>query len=166
MAEMDTTALGWAVQRPARDARKPASPSIRMRGSCFMRGAGRRIEKGQPLATVYATRPEMLAEPVAIIRTSRDHLQELRPTLSRWWSAMFTRENAEEYLASVSQYVARSDRGKRAVSGLETSSLQSVAGFDRSRYSESSVVAQPDERGRARTGARVRPATRQNTLAR
>ncbi len=60
----------WAgrCSEPALDARRPASPSIRMREFCFTRGAGRRWSAGEPFATVYATRTELLAEPVAILK--------------------------------------------------------------------------------------------------
>jgi len=58
---------------------------------------GARVEKGQPLATLYATSAALLAEPEAILRQaiqfSNTPPQEV-PLVSR----IFTRETAEGYL--------------------------------------------------------------------
>ena len=68
VAEMDTTALGWAVQRTGAGREKAGEPVDPHAGILFHARRGVRVEQGQPLATIYATKPEMLAEPVAILK--------------------------------------------------------------------------------------------------
>jgi hypothetical protein len=61
------------------------------------------VERGQPLATIYATRPERLAEPVAIlkqaIRFSESPPRAAVPLVSR----IFTCAEAEIYLRQCEQ---------------------------------------------------------------
>jgi pyrimidine-nucleoside phosphorylase len=117
VAEMDTTALGWAVQRTGagrEKAEEPRVPSDRSSslglepvdphaGILFHARRGARVERGQPLATLYATKPEMLAEPVAIlkqaIRFSKSPPRAMVPLVSR----IFTRDTAEKYLKDSGQ---------------------------------------------------------------
>jgi pyrimidine-nucleoside phosphorylase len=98
VAEMDTTALGWAVQRTGAGREKAGEPVDPNAGILFHARRGAKIEKGQPLATVYATKPEMLAEPVAIIKRavtiSKTSAHAMVPLVGR----VFTQENAENYL--------------------------------------------------------------------
>ncbi len=68
VAEMDTTALGWAVQRTGAGREKAGEPVDPHAGILFHARRGARVERGEPLATIYATKPEMLAEPVAILK--------------------------------------------------------------------------------------------------
>jgi pyrimidine-nucleoside phosphorylase len=119
VAEMDTTALGWAVQRTGAGREKAEEPGVAQRGSdrslslglepvdphagiLFHARRGARVERGQPLATLYATKPEMLAEPVAIlkqaIRFSESPPRAAVPLVSR----IFTRDTAEKYLKTAS----------------------------------------------------------------
>jgi pyrimidine-nucleoside phosphorylase len=116
VAEMDTTALGWAVQRTGagrEKAEEPGAPSDRSSslglepvdphaGILFHARRAARVERGQPLATLYATKPEMLAEPVAIlkqaIRFSESPPRAAVPLVSR----IFTRDTAEKYLNAAS----------------------------------------------------------------
>ena len=79
VAEMDTTALGWAVQRTGAGREKAGEPVDPHAGILFHARRGARVERGQPLATIYATKPEMLAEPVAILKTGDSLLQESAP---------------------------------------------------------------------------------------
>jgi pyrimidine-nucleoside phosphorylase len=101
VAEMDTTALGWAVQRLGAGREKAGEPVDPHAGIEFHAKRGTRIEKGQPFATLYATNQEMLAEPAALIRKAVT-IAENPPTSVPLVDRIFTRESAEEYLASVS----------------------------------------------------------------
>ena len=97
ISTMDTTALGWAVQRTGAGREKAGEPVDPHAGIDFHARRGARIEKGQPIATIYATTPALLAEPAAIleqaIHISRTPPQEV-PLVSR----IFTREIAEAHL--------------------------------------------------------------------
>ena len=66
VAEMDTTALGWAVQRTGAGREKAGEPVDPHAGILFHARRGARVERGQPLATIYATTAAMLAEPEEI----------------------------------------------------------------------------------------------------
>ena len=63
ISEMDTTALGWAVQRTGAGREKAGEPVDPHAGIDFHARRGARVEKGQPLATLYATSAALLAEP-------------------------------------------------------------------------------------------------------
>ncbi len=98
VAEMDTTALGWAVQRTGAGREKAGEPVDPHAGILFHARRGARVERGQPLATIYATKPEMLAEPAAILKQaihfSKSPPHAVVPLVSR----IFTRDAAEKYL--------------------------------------------------------------------
>src|SRR5580704_3879648 len=68
VSEMDTTALGWAVQRTGAGREKAGEPVDPHAGIEFHARRGARVERGQLFATIYATRAEMLAEPMALMR--------------------------------------------------------------------------------------------------
>ena len=78
MAEMDTTALGWAVQRTGAGREKAGSRSILMREFYFTRAAARGWSWAS--RSRQSTRPtdEMLAEPVRVDSGSDQLLQLLR----------------------------------------------------------------------------------------
>ncbi|MGB7547404.1 MAG: thymidine phosphorylase [Terracidiphilus sp.] len=94
---MDTTALGWAVQRLGAGREKAGERVDPHAGIAFHAKRGTHVERGQPLATLYATTTEMLAEPVALIRKAIV-LAEDPPELVPLVSHVFVRENAEAYL--------------------------------------------------------------------
>jgi pyrimidine-nucleoside phosphorylase len=98
---MDTTALGWAVQRTGAGREKAGEPVDPHAGIDFHARRGAHIEKGQPVATIYATTPDLLAEPEEIlhqaIRFSKTPPPEV-PLVSR----IFTREAAEAHLSAPS----------------------------------------------------------------
>jgi pyrimidine-nucleoside phosphorylase len=98
VAEMETTALGWAVQRTGAGREKAGEPVDPNAGILFHARRGTKIEKGQPLATVYATRPELLAEPVAIIKRAVTISKTLPHAVVPLVGRVFTQENAENYL--------------------------------------------------------------------
>jgi pyrimidine-nucleoside phosphorylase len=97
ISTMDTTALGWAVQRTGAGREKASEPVDPHAGIDFHARRGAHLEKGQPLATLYATNPVLLAEPEEILHQaivfSPAPPQGL-PLVSR----IFTRESAEAYL--------------------------------------------------------------------
>jgi pyrimidine-nucleoside phosphorylase len=114
VAAMDTTALGWAVQRTGAGREKAGEPGVAQRGGdgssslgwepvdphagiLFHARRGARVEKGQPFATIYATTEAMLLEPSELLRgaiTISANPPEFVPLVSR----IITRENAENYL--------------------------------------------------------------------
>jgi pyrimidine-nucleoside phosphorylase len=98
VAEMDTTALGWAVQRLGAGREKAGEPVDPHAGIEFHARRGARVQKGQPLATLYATRAALLAEPEAILKRavtfSATPPHAVVPLISR----IFTRETAEAHL--------------------------------------------------------------------
>jgi pyrimidine-nucleoside phosphorylase len=97
VAEMDTTALGWAVQRTGAGREKADEPVDPHAGILFHARRGAKIEKGQPLATIFATKPEMLVEPVAIIKRAVT-ISKTPPEEVALVGRVFTQENAESYL--------------------------------------------------------------------
>ena len=98
VAEMDTTALGWAVQRTGAGREKAGEPVDPHAGILFHARRGARVERGQPFATLYATNAEMLAEPMAILQARRSPSPKTPPHAVPLVSRIFTRENAEDYL--------------------------------------------------------------------
>ena len=98
ISAMDTTQLGWAVQRTGAGREKAGEPIDPYAGIDFPARRGARVQKGQPIATLYATRAELLAEPIALLKQaihfSKTPPHEVLPLVSR----IFTRESAEEYL--------------------------------------------------------------------
>ncbi|HLI03266.1 MAG TPA: thymidine phosphorylase [Terracidiphilus sp.] len=98
VAEMDTTALGWAVQRLGAGREKAGEPVDPHAGIIFHARRGAGVERGQPLATLYATCAAQLTEPEAIlreaIRLSETPPHAAAPLVRR----IFTRAEAERYL--------------------------------------------------------------------
>jgi pyrimidine-nucleoside phosphorylase len=100
LAEMDTMAIGWAVQRTGAGREKAGEPVDPHAGIVFHARRGARVEEGQPMATIYATNAQRLAEPIALlkdaIRISPEAPAAAPPLVSR----IFDRESAEAYLAN------------------------------------------------------------------
>jgi pyrimidine-nucleoside phosphorylase len=97
IASMDTTMLGWAVQRTGAGREKAGEPVDPHAGIAFHARRGAFVEKGQPLATLYATNAGMLDEPETLLRKAivfSENAPEAVPLVGR----IFTRENAEAYL--------------------------------------------------------------------
>ncbi len=97
IAEMDTTALGWAVQRTGAGREHAGEPVDPHAGIVFHARRGARVEVGQPLATVYASNAEMLREPIEILKRAI-HFSEAAPDSVSLMGRIFTRESAEDYL--------------------------------------------------------------------
>jgi pyrimidine-nucleoside phosphorylase len=100
ISTMDTTALGWAVQRTGAGREKAGEPVDPHAGIDFHTRRGAHLEKGQPLATLYATSPALLAEPEEILHQAivfSPAPPQVVPLVSR----IFTRETAEAHLRDV-----------------------------------------------------------------
>jgi pyrimidine-nucleoside phosphorylase len=99
ISSMDTTGLGWAVQRTGAGREKSGDPVDPHAGILFHARLGSYIEAGQPLATVFATNRDMTVEPLGFLLQSiviaPDPPQPI-PLVSR----IFTRESAEAHLAN------------------------------------------------------------------
>ncbi len=98
IAEMDTTAIGWAVQRTGAGREKAGEPVDAHAGIVFHARRGARVEKGKPLATIYATRADMLDEAAELLVRSIV-IGEEEPAPAPMVSLVFTRESAEAFLA-------------------------------------------------------------------
>ena len=98
IAEMDTMELGWAVQRLGAGREKAGEPVDPQAGIEFYAKRGARVTKGQPFATLYATREAMLAEPVERIKRAITFTDAPSENGVPLVSHVFVRENAEAYL--------------------------------------------------------------------
>jgi pyrimidine-nucleoside phosphorylase len=98
VAEMDTTALGWAVQRTGAGREKAGEPVDPHAGIDFHARRGARVEKGQPIATIYATHAEMLAEPAALLQQAIRIAQTPPPEVPLV-GKIFTHETVEKHLS-------------------------------------------------------------------
>jgi pyrimidine-nucleoside phosphorylase len=97
IAEMDTTALGWAVQRLGAGREKAGEPVDPHAGILFHARRGARIERGQPLATLYATSAAHLAEPREILRQALT-VSKVPPHAVPLVGRIFTRDSAQQFL--------------------------------------------------------------------
>jgi pyrimidine-nucleoside phosphorylase len=97
IAAMDTTMLGWAVQRLGAGREKAGEPVDPHAGIVFHARRGAYLEKGQPLATLYATHAGMLDEPESLLKSAivfGENAPEAVPLVSR----VFTLGEAEAFL--------------------------------------------------------------------
>jgi len=97
IAEMDTTAIGWAVQRTGAGREKAGEPVDPHAGIEFHARRGTRVEKCQPIATIYATNAGMLPEPIELLKQAIT-ISSARPEPVAMVGSFFTREKAEGYL--------------------------------------------------------------------
>ena len=97
IAEMDTTQLGWAVQRTGAGREKAGEPVDPHAGIRFHARREDFVKTGQPVATIYATTAEMLAEPIALLKQAIK-IQKNPPKSLPLVSRIFTSENAEAFL--------------------------------------------------------------------
>jgi pyrimidine-nucleoside phosphorylase len=97
VSEMDTTELGWAVQRLGAGREKAGQPVDPHAGIEFHSRRGARVEQGEPFATLYATRPELLAEPAERI-VKATVISEKPPAPVPLIGTIFTRERADAAL--------------------------------------------------------------------
>jgi pyrimidine-nucleoside phosphorylase len=97
IAQMDTTKIGWAVQRTGAGREKAGEPVDPHAGILFHARRGARVEQGQPIATIHATTPAILAEPIELLKQAIV-IAETPPAPVELVSRIFTRENAEAHL--------------------------------------------------------------------
>jgi pyrimidine-nucleoside phosphorylase len=95
---MDTTDLGWAVQRTGAGREKAGEPVDPHAGIVFHKRRGARVESGDPIATIYASSEGMLDEPEEILRRAI-HISEEPPQPVSLVSKVVTKDNAEKYLS-------------------------------------------------------------------
>jgi thymidine phosphorylase len=106
IAGMDTTQIGWAVQRLGAGREKAGEPVDPHAGIEFHARRGARIEQGQPIATLYATHSEMLAEPAALLKQAIAISGAPEPV--ELISGVFTRENAGAHLRNAAKVIESS----------------------------------------------------------
>ena len=97
ISAMDTTKLGWAVQRTGAGREKADEPVDPHAGIEFHAHRGARVERGQPIAVIYATTEAMLRESSELVREAiiiSNVWPEFVPLVTR----IFTHENAETHL--------------------------------------------------------------------
>jgi pyrimidine-nucleoside phosphorylase len=94
---MDTTKIGWAVQRTGAGREKAGEPVDPHAGIEFHARRGAHVEMGQPIATLYATNAALLAEPVELLKQAIT-ISESPPQEVPLVSRVFTRETAEKHL--------------------------------------------------------------------
>ena len=99
ITEMDTTAIGWAVQRTGAGREKAGEPVDPHAGIEVHAKRGAHIEHGQPFATLYGTSQAHLAEAETLLR-SAIHISQKPPFAGPpLISRIITKENAKEHLA-------------------------------------------------------------------
>jgi pyrimidine-nucleoside phosphorylase len=103
IADMDTTAIGWAVQRTGAGREKAGEPVDPHAGIVFHARRGAHVEQGQPLATLYATSPAQIAEPTALLRQAIRFSKKPPHRAPPLIHEIFTREKAEAYLADAAK---------------------------------------------------------------
>ncbi len=97
--EMDTMTLGWAVQRTGAGREKAGEPVDPHAGILFHARRGARVEKGQPLATIYATSVSMIEEPAELVRKAVTIAESAMAPVDLV-DRVFTKESAEVFLAA------------------------------------------------------------------
>jgi pyrimidine-nucleoside phosphorylase len=97
ISKMDTTKIGWAVQRTGAGREKAGEPVDPHAGILFHARRGARIETGQPIATIYATSEAKLAEPIALLQEAIA-ISKTPPNPVPLVGKTLTREKAEAHL--------------------------------------------------------------------
>jgi len=97
ISSMDTTKIGWAVQRTGAGREKAGEPVDPHAGIRFHVRRGALVGEKQPIATLYATDEAMLAEPAELLKESIT-FSRTPPDSVDLVSRIFTHENAEDYL--------------------------------------------------------------------
>jgi pyrimidine-nucleoside phosphorylase len=113
IASMDTMEIGWAVQRTGAGRERAGEPVDPHAGIQFHARRGARVEKGQPIATIYATNEALLAEPVARLQSAIHLSKEPPPVVPPLVSRIFTAANDEAYLAEAVKVGKKQETGNR-----------------------------------------------------
>ncbi len=101
IAEMDTTAIGWAVQRTGAGRERAGEPVDPHAGIEFHARRGARVQREQPIATLYATNAGLLSEPFKLLKRAIT-ISSTPPDAVAMITRIFTRENAEADLRDAS----------------------------------------------------------------
>jgi pyrimidine-nucleoside phosphorylase len=97
IAEMDTTKIGWAVQRTGAGRENAGEPVDAHAGIAFNARRGAWVQKGEPIAELFGTTPAMLLEPSELLRDAIT-ISATPPDFVPLVGRVFTHENAERYL--------------------------------------------------------------------
>jgi pyrimidine-nucleoside phosphorylase len=97
ITEMDTTKIGWAVQRTGAGRERAGEQVDPHAGIIFNARRGARVREGEPLAVLYATTPAMLREPGELLREAIA-ISATPPEFVPLVGRIFTHENAERHL--------------------------------------------------------------------
>jgi len=97
ISEMDTTKIGWAVQRTGAGREKAGEPVDPHAGIEFHARRGAKVQEGQPIATIYATNASLLPEPIELLQQGIT-IAPTPPAPVELVTRIFTRENAEAHL--------------------------------------------------------------------
>ena len=97
VTQMDTTKIGWAVQRTGAGREKAGEPVDPHAGIEFYARRGGRVERGKPLAVVYATSEQKLGEPCELLKSAIT-ISTAPPEFVPLVSSIITHENAKNYL--------------------------------------------------------------------
>jgi pyrimidine-nucleoside phosphorylase len=100
ISSMDTTMIGWAVQRTGAGREKAGEPVDPHAGILFHARRGASVEQGQPIATIYATTEALLLEPAELLREAIT-ISATPPDFVPLVGRIFTHENAEMHLRNV-----------------------------------------------------------------
>ena len=94
---MDTTKIGWAVQRTGAGREIAGAPVDPHAGILFHARRGASVKEGQPIATLYATSPDLLPEPIELLKEAI-HISSAPSASPPLVSRILTYQNAEKYL--------------------------------------------------------------------
>src|SRR5215469_11594042 len=99
IAEMNTMEIGWAVQRTGAGRDRAGEPVDPHAGVEFHARRGARVQPGQPIATIYATTHDLLAEPLRRLRNAILISPEPPTFETPLVGTVFDRESAKAYFA-------------------------------------------------------------------
>jgi pyrimidine-nucleoside phosphorylase len=99
VSTMDTTQVGWAVQRTGAGREKAGEPVDPHAGIVFHARRGARVERGQAMATIYATTNDMLQEASELLKDAIE-ISAKPPAFVPLVTKIFTCENAGAHLHS------------------------------------------------------------------
>jgi len=94
---MDTTKIGWAVQRTGAGRERAGEPVDPHAGILFHARRGAKVNQGQPMATLYATTSALLREPTELLKQAIT-ISTTPPHAVPLVTRIFTHETAENYL--------------------------------------------------------------------